>query len=182
MKHLLKILLVISFILPVTLTAQKKDYSGEKGYVSFKDLAKYETENRYTEIILEDNLLKLASKFAKHEDPQLAELISNLKLIQVFVVEVNKNNTTELIEKVNQVNDKLLKSNWERIVRVKDRGENVSILINLDPNADVNGLVVTSFDNRDEATFVNIVGKIDIETISRLSDKWDIPHLDKVHK
>ena len=182
MKQVIKIFLVFSFVMPLMLSAQKKDYSGEIGYVDFKDLSRYETEERYTEIILEDNLLRLAAKFANHEDPQLSELISNLKLVQVFVVEVNRSNMPDLKAKVTAVNDKLMNSKWDRIVRVKDRGENVSVLINIDEETNINGLVVTAFDDNDEATFVNIVGRIDLDTIGRLSDKWDIPHLDKVGK
>lgn len=180
MKRFMKLLLIIAFIVPLTLSAQKKDYSGEKGFISFGDLSKYESGQRYTEIILEDNLLRLAAKFAKHEDPALSEMISGLKLIQVFQVEVNMDNSKELEQRVVTMSDNLMKKDWERIVRIKDGDENVSVLINLDKDANIDGLVVVAFDEGQEATFVNIVGKIDIETIGRLSDKWDIPHLDKI--
>lgn len=182
MKQLIKIFLIFSFVMPLMLSAQKKDYSSEKGYVDFKDLSKYETGEKYMEVILEDNLLKLASKFAKHDDPELAELIANLKLVQVYGVEVNNENAAVLKNRVDGVNNMLMEKKWDRIVRMKDRGENVSVLINVGSGTEVNGLVVTVFDDNKEATFVNIVGKIDLETIGRLTDQWDIPHLDKVGK
>ena len=45
----------------------------------------------------------------------------------------------------------------------------------------IEGLVVTQVQKNGEAVFVNIVGDINLETISRLGSKFDIPGIDDLH-
>jgi hypothetical protein len=42
------------------------------------------------------------------------------------------------------------------------------------------GLVVLALDKPGEAAFVNIVGDINLETIGKLTNRFNIPALDKV--
>ena len=45
----------------------------------------------------------------------------------------------------------------------------------------IEGLVVTQVEKGGEAVFVNIVGDINLETISKLGSKFDIPGIDELH-
>jgi hypothetical protein len=84
--------------------------------------------------------------------------------------------------RLNSIQSSLKNSNWERIVRVREKGEDMSIYLKTDKNSKINGLVVAGVEGDGQAVFVNIVGDIDLEAIGRLSDKFDIPSLDEVHK
>ena len=62
MKTLTKLAVLFVLFLSTAVIAQKKDYSDEPGYVNFGNLANFETEEMVTEVILEDHLLRMASK------------------------------------------------------------------------------------------------------------------------
>ena len=72
------------------------------------------------------------------------------------------------------------KKGWDRIVRMKDRDEAADVYIKTE-NDGIIGLLVTAFNEDDEAAFVNIVGDINLETIGKLGDKFDIPSLDSIN-
>ena len=42
------------------------------------------------------------------------------------------------------------------------------------------GLVIVAMDKEGKATLVNIVGKIDLETIGKLSDQFNFPDVNKM--
>ena len=42
------------------------------------------------------------------------------------------------------------------------------------------GLVIVGMDKNGKATLVNIVGKIDLATIGKLSEQFDFPNIDKM--
>ncbi|MCF8242850.1 MAG: DUF4252 domain-containing protein [Melioribacteraceae bacterium] len=180
MKNLIK-LSVIMLMLTAVLYAQKKDYSGEPGFIEFGDLTSLETTEMVTEVILEEHLLKMVSKLTTSEDMELSELIGGLKLIRVNAFEVNEENASKISDKVKEVDSKLMARNWDRIVRTRSNNESANVYIKTGADDSIVGLVVTAFDSNGEAAFVNIVGKIDLEAIGKLSQKFDIPSLQKVN-
>ena len=177
-------LLINSFITVVVLfsfvTAQQQDYSKETGYLDFGNLEELESGNRVVDVFLEGNLLRLVGKLTEKEDPELAELITGLKLIKAKVLEVTSQNENKLTERFKTIEGQLKKKNWSMLVRVRDEGEFVNVYLKSSGVDKIDGLVVTSIDG-DGAAFVNIVGNINLEAISKLSNKFDIPALDKVH-
>lgn len=186
MKKLITVVMV-ALLAIMTINAQNKsEFPDEPGYVSFGDLSKFMGGDRETEIKLEANMLKMISKLGGDDDPEFKALVSNLKLIHVNAFGIDSKNQKEVMEKINSIDRDLTSQKWERIVKIKDRGENTNIYIL--PSSDyenVLGLVVASVDvNRSkeggEATFVNIVGKINMSQLGKLGDKFNIPTLGKV--
>jgi len=81
------------------------------------------------------------------------------------------------------ISKKLVSKNWDRIVHVKSGDEYTNVFIKSSTSDNnIYGLTVTTYQKDGEASFVNIVGKINLESISRLGAKFDIPSLDKIHK
>jgi len=181
-----KILLIHAIILIAALTyGQKNDYSKYKGYVDFGNLEKFETSEEVVEIVIEEHLLKMVSKLAGNNEPELSSVLEGIKLIKVHTFGVSEDNYTELVDIVKNLNKKLVKNGWDRIVKTRSRDEVVSVFILTSNEESIDGLVVTSVKKGSEAAFVNIVGDINLETIGELSDKFDIPSIgnlnDKKH-
>lgn len=180
MKHLIRILTAL-FLLGSLLTAQDKDYSGEPGYLDFGGFEEFNDRETVTEVVIEENLLRMVSKLAGKDDPELKELLSGLKLIRVNTFGLTDDDGKTLENRIEKLNKNLMNKKWDRIVRTKDRGELANVYIKSDSKDNIIGLVVMALDPNGEAAFVNIVGKIDLETIGRLSDKFEIPSLEKVN-
>ncbi|MCF8259979.1 MAG: DUF4252 domain-containing protein [Melioribacteraceae bacterium] len=179
--RILAILAIFTFAAMININAQQNDYSNEPGYVNFGNLDLADENGSVAEVILEAKLLRMVSKMAKGEDEELANLIAGLKLIVVNSFEVSANNKDKVVDRINSIDKDLNKKSWDRIVRIKGKEENVNIYIKTTPEETIAGLVVAAMDENDQATFVNIVGDIDLETIGRLSDKFDIPNLEKIN-
>jgi len=180
MKQLINIAVVL-LVLSAAIYGQKKDYSAEPGYVDFGSFQSLETGEMVAEVMIEEHLLKMVAKLSKHEDEQLFNLLKGLKLVRVNVFGVTEENEKLIQEKIKKINDKLVGSSWDSIVKYRDKGESANVYIKTSGDDTIVGLVVASFEKNGEAAFVNIVGDIDLETIGRLSEKFDVPGLDKVH-
>ncbi len=184
MKKLIKIIPIIIFLFSINLAAQEKyDYSNDPGYVDFGDLTKFYENNDVTEVLVEKNLLRLVANATKDEDSALFDLLSGLKLVKVNSFKNNGSNKTEIIKKIEDINKKLTSKDWDRIVHVKSGDEYTNVYIKSNSSDDnIEGLVVTTYQNDGEVTFVNIVGKINLESIGRLGKKFDIPSLGDLNK
>ncbi len=181
MKNLIKYFAVLLIISIGTVTAQKRDYTNEPGYVDFGDLSEFEEGEMVAEVFIESYLLKMVGKLTQNEEPELAELIGGLKLIKVNVFGVNEDNIGQINGRVELINKNLANNGWDRIVRVRDGGETANVHIKTNNGEDIVGLVVLAVDENGEAAFVNIVGNINLEIIGKLGEKFDIPSLGDIN-
>ncbi len=184
MKSSIKILFILTFFTLITLNAQDIDYSKLPGYVNFGDLSVFESGDEVTEVLIDHNLLKLVAKFTEgrdEEEKELSNLIGGLQLIRVNTFEVSPSDKQELLARVKEIEKDLRNKNWQRIVRTKSKDEITNIFIKTDnENDNIVGLAIMTLDSLGEASFVNIVGNIDMETVGKLSNKFDIPGLDSL--
>ena len=180
MKTLIKILAVLVLFSATSLIAQETDYSKYAGFANFGDLSVFQDGEMVTEIIIEEKLLRMVAKFTK-DDEELSNLIGGLKLIRVNTFEVTPSNSSELMEKAKLIDKDLLNKKWDRIVKTKSRGEIANIYIKTTGDEEFVGLTVVTVDEDGEAAFVNIVGTINMETLGKLGQKFDIPGLDDIH-
>ena len=178
MKTQFKLFAIIMILLSVSMFAQKKDYSKEPGYIEFGDLSALEEGESFTEVIIEEHLLRMVAKLAKHEEPELEKVLSGLKLIKVNSFEVNDGNIGTIKKKFDAVESKLKGGKWDRIVYSKSKYERAYVYILTKDEELINGLTIATYEIDGEAAFVNIVGDIDLESIGRLSDKFDIPGIE----
>ncbi len=190
MKKFAGLFLTVVLAAVVSVYPQEKiDYSGQPGYVDFGNLAKFMTGDKVTEINLDANMLKMLSHLGDEDSVGFKSVVGGLKLIRVNSFGINDSNEKEIMQKITSIDQHLSGKNWQRIIKVKDKGEytNVYILPSSDYE-DFLGLVVTSIDNKGkhgngrEATFVNIVGKINMSQLGKLGEKFNIPSLGKTNK
>jgi len=181
MKTLINIIAVALIFSTANLFAQEEDYSKYPGYANFGNLAVLEDGEMVTEIIIEEKLLKMVSKFTEN-DVELSDLISGLKLIKVNTFEVTPSNSAELIKRAKLIDQDLMSKNWDRIVKTKSKGEVANVYIKTAGEDEFVGLTVVSIDEGGEAAFVNIVGSIDMDALGKLGQKFDIPGIDDISK
>lgn len=175
----IKVVLFVLLFFTVAVNAQE-EVTKHPGYIDFGSFDGLYDPEQYTEINIEGPLLKLVSN-ATEKDAELSSLLNGLKLIKVYNFEVKNNKGSDVKEKLDRITKKLISEKWERIVKVKDKGEDVGIYIKYSDDK-IAGLTVLSQEQSGEASFINIVGHIDLEVISKLSDKFDIPELDNLKK
>ena len=180
-----KKLLLMSVILGLSFStgfAQKNDYSNYKGFIDFGNLEQFETGEEVTEVLIEEHLIRMVAKLATNEEPELSSVLDGIKLIKVHTFEVSEKNSSELSSKVKEIDKTLMNDGWDRIVRTKSKHEVTNVYILTNNEEKIEGLVVAGFENDGDATFVNIVGDINLETIGELSSKFDIPSIGSIHE
>ena len=180
-----KKLLLMSVILGLSFStgfAQKNDYSNYKGFIDFGNLEQFETGEEVTEVLIEEHLIRMVAKLATNEEPELSSVLDGIKLIKVHTFEVSEKNSSELSSKVKEIDKTLINDGWDRIVRTKSKHEVTNVYILTNNEEKIEGLVVAGFENDGDATFVNIVGDINLETIGELSSKFDIPSIGSIHE
>jgi len=183
MKKLTNLLIILVLVSSATLFAQDESYLSEPGYVNFENLSSlFSEDDLVTEILIEEKLLRMVAKFTdSEEEPELSNLLGGLKLIKVNTFEVNKKDTKQILQNIKIIDKDLRRKKWDRIVKTKSRGEATNVYVKTAGEEDFVGLTVVTMDGN-ETTFVNIVGSIDLETINKLGDKFDIPGLDDIKK
>ena len=182
MKKKLVMMVILMGFLVSTGFAQKNDYSSYKGFIDFGNLEQFETGEEVTEVLIEEHLIRMVAKLATNEEPELSSVLDGIKLIKVHSFEISKENTEKLSNKVKEIDKTLMNEGWDRIVRTKSKEETVNVYILTNNEEKIEGLVVASFEKDGDATFVNIVGDINLETIGELSNKFDIPSIGGIHE
>jgi hypothetical protein len=140
-------------------------------------------KGEFVEVNLSSAMLKFAARIAARQEPEVAEMIRNLKSIRVNVVGLDDTNRAATVEQIEGVRRKLEAQGWTKMVTVRERngGDNVDVHVKQRGEESIDGLVVTVLDRKGEAVFVNIVGNINADQLAQIADKFDIEPLRKVH-
>ena len=123
-------------------------------------------------------MLKLAAIFAKHEDPEIAEIISNLEHVQVNIIGMGDANRDAATDRIEGIRSDLDEQGWARIVTVRENaGDNIAVFIKQAEDDSIQGMVVTIISGDGEAVLVNVVGNVQLEQIARLGHRLNIDPL-----
>ncbi|NVM03576.1 MAG: DUF4252 domain-containing protein [Candidatus Helarchaeota archaeon] len=179
MKKLILLFIFSTFIgynIPYSSAQEQKDYKEIPGYIDFDNLDFFKDKEKKVEVSIKAPLLKFASKITDKENPEVSKLIENLELIKVDVYPIDTTETDEVKSIVNRISKELESKDWERMVRVKEKNEQVEIFTKF-ANDQLSGFVVMAVSKK-EAVFVNIIGNIDPAQLGKLGGKFNIPKLD----
>ncbi|HTT64089.1 MAG TPA: DUF4252 domain-containing protein [Bryobacteraceae bacterium] len=132
------------------------------------------------DVSLSGNMLKLAVKFLSDEDKdqaQVKKLVAGLQGIYVKSFEFKNKGDYSAVD-VESLRAPLRTAEWERIVGVHstEDGEDVEVYIR-NAGKGVGGLAIIATEAK-ELTLVNIVGNIDLETLSELGGQFGIPEVE----
>lgn len=179
MKPILRYLPILA-LLTCTANAQSDDYKNHPGYVDFGNTAEFETGASFTEVFIQDPLLKFVAAVSKEVEPQFADMLANLALIRVLVFEADNGLTESLSAHMETLIERMHAEQWQQVVRVKKPDESVGVYLKLEDEEKIVGLCVIVNVEGNERVFVNIVGYIDLELIARLGQKFAIPVLEEL--
>ena len=172
MKNFKRILSISILTLLFTASA----YANSNGQIDFDDLSFYYGEPK-VEINLSASLMNMVGSFSKSDDPELAEILSNLEFIKVRVYNLN-GKVDKANAAIDSVSKQLRAEKWETLVTVNDNEENQKVRIfSRSTNNVIDGIVVMVVSPQKEAgeaVFINIVGQIDPNKIAKITDNLDI--------
>lgn len=150
------------------------------GYVDFEALDCIGDREAKIEVYLRANMLKLIGDFVRTEDPELYDMINKLLLVRVLVFDVEYDRVDDCVADSKKTVKDLDRRGWERIVRVTEDDEVVYVYLKPSKEYEsINGILVIAFED-DEAVFVNIVGEIHPDDVSRLGEHFDIDELNGI--
>ena len=130
-----------------------------------------------TDVNLDGAMLKLASKFMNDdgdEDRRIGEMVKKLKGIYIKSFEFDKEGQYTDAD-VESIREQLRGPGWKKMVNVRSKRdkENAEIYVLGDEN-NMQGLVILAAESK-ELTVVDIVGPIDLDTLSELGGHMGIP-------
>jgi hypothetical protein len=155
--------------------------SSAPGYVDFGALVP-SAEGKFVEVNLPEGLLKFAAALTAKQEPQAADVIRNLRHVQVNVIELSDANRAGTVERVQAIRHELEGRGWSQIVNVREppKGDDVQIYAKTRGEEAVEGLVVTVISGTREVVLVNIVGDIKPDQIATLAERFNIEPLKKI--
>ena len=168
MKLFNAMLAALVIAVPALAGDETEDLSDRPGYVDFSTLATDYGEPRVM-VDLGSSLLQLVSAMS-HEDPVAKEALSNLDSVRIHVYRTD-GELAPAQERIDHVNKILSADAWEKIVRVREPGEQVDIYVKHSEER-VHGVTVMALDG-EEAVFINILGSIDPEQLATVVGKFD---------
>lgn len=171
-------LILLLFNKPYISSQENEDFKNQPSYIDFNQFDFFKNHEKKVEIYLRPSILKFAAKAALKEDPELSNLLENIKLISVNVFQIDDKNIQDIKIIINDVSKKLKSKNWENVVSVKDKKDYVEIFTQIDKDK-FSGFVIMAVNGK-EAVFVNVVGDIRPEQLEKLSGKFNIPNLTKM--
>lgn len=146
---------------------------------------KFEDIDGVTSVVVTQKAFSLMSKIGSESDDEYMELIKNIESLKVFATE-----SAEVAKQMEAAAKSYLKTaNLEELMRVKDGDSNVTIYVKEGKSADfVSELfmfVKDSENSSKESVIISLTGNIDLNQVSKLTQKMDLPggeHLEKAGK
>lgn len=143
-----------------------------------KFFSNYENDPEFSVVYVSPKMFKMVSKVTGEEaEDDMAKVIKNLKGLTVLTTEKNG------LKYYNEAIGKIPVQEYEELVKVRDKGENVKILTKNSNNDSIVHELLILVGGQDEFALVSFVGDINLNDISKLAEKIDIKgaeHLKKV--
>ena len=175
-KHSLKFILLSMFILlPMATHAQD-------ARLQFEKLNGLETRARdVVEVNIDGKLLDLAkrvtAKSGDEDAKKVVQAISGLKGIYVRVYNFANENEYNMTD-VDEIRAQLNAPGWEKLANVRSKKNNQKVDVYTMFTGDLMSGVAIVVSESKSIAVVNVIGPIDIELLTELSGKLNIPKID----
>jgi len=159
----------------------RADVAAERAKIDQAVLARLAAKaDQAVDVTLDQPMLQAASQFLNSRDPQQAQakkLVGKLQGVYVHSYEFSKAGQYSAGD-VESLRTPFQNGQWSRVVNVRSKrdGENVDVYLKKGAEGKIGGLVVIAM-KPTEVTFVNILGEIDPEDLTKLGGQFGIPAL-----
>ncbi|HWY74889.1 MAG TPA: DUF4252 domain-containing protein [Verrucomicrobiae bacterium] len=150
------------------------------GQVDFGSFSPPKGDGEFVEVNVPTGLITMASKLVEKDEPEVAKILSGLKLVRVNVIGIDEDNRAELQKRAQKIRKDLSGKGWERIVTAQQKDQDVSVYLKIDDKGAVQGLAAVVLAGKDQAVFANIVGEIRPEQLAMLGEKLHIDPLKEI--
>jgi hypothetical protein len=169
-KIVLTLMLCLAALAAVAGRAQSLE--SEPGYVPAEKLDLFPSDKVSVEINLEGPLLHMVAAATK-DDPAFSSVMAGLKSIKLQVFPLKGEDAGAVKTKIERAVKWLEGRGWRSTMRVRDQGQETFIYLK-ESDGKVQGLTLLSFDPKDEAVFINIVGRIDPAQIGSIAQNFHV--------
>jgi hypothetical protein len=163
-------------------SAAQENLADLPGYFEFDPAAVFGEGASSFEIRLEGPLLSMMANATKNKEPDLAELLNNLKLVRVHIAPMATGDSDSVAANMNSLIERLETSGWSRVMKMREPDGRQA----LDAFMKMKGEKVEGFtlfvlgggdalgsgEHGPEGVFINIVGEIDPEKLGALAAKF----------
>jgi hypothetical protein len=163
-----KPILVLTLLLALAAAAGRaQTLESQPGYVPIEKLDLFPPDKVSVEINLEGPLLHMVAAATK-DDPAFSAVMAGLKSIKLQVFPLKGEDAGATKAKIERAAKWLEARGWQSTMRVRDQGQETYIYLK-ETGGKVDGLTLLSFDPKEEAVVINIVGRIDPAQIGSIA-------------
>lgn len=161
--------LTLTAVLAVLLAvpALAEDITKLPGYVDLDWISIPSGATEIQDIRLDPLLAGLAAG-GSDTDPALNQALAMVKSVRVKSFSLAGVDEASVAVDVKKLQDRLAKNTWQRLIYVKEGEETVTVST-LNHAGKLAGLMVLTYEPGDSATFINVVGDLDLTTLLRLA-------------
>lgn len=173
---------IMKFALLIVLASAPIAVNGQSARLNFEKLNGLETKARdVVEVNVEGKLLDMAKRvLAKMQDQdakKVAQAINGLQAIYVRAYNFEKEGEYNLAD-VDEIRAQLQAPGWEKVANVRSKRNNQKVdVFTMFEGSKMSGVAVIVSDIKSIAV-VNVIGPIDIDLLTELSGKLNIPRID----
>lgn len=157
--------------------AAQQSPESHPGYFPLDELGIVDPDASSVDINLQGAMLRLVGAAVLQEEPELAELVSQMQAMRVLVAPVDDLDPEKTRAALARGVSSLEEQGWQRVVRVKEDDEQVHVYLK-EIEGRIEGLTLFVFEPHDEMTLINIAGRIDVDLLGALSQAFDVPTLE----
>lgn len=158
---------------PWTANAQQ-DLSGDPGFVDFSQQQTFDDKDVEIQISVKDPLIKLVAEATRESDPALADVLGQLKAVEVNVYNVTQARRDAVRGEIDRQARQLEKGGWTEAIAIRIRGATGHVFLRFVDEKPVGLAAMYLDDGKGDAVFVNIVGQIDAAQVGRLASKFKL--------
>jgi len=175
----IKIILILLAVCAQLNFAQQTDIKKDPGYFDFSEFSSLRSGEVINEVYLEEALLKMVAGLAGDDKNNVGDIVSGLKLVKVQEFMINEKDLEKAGKTIESMDKDLLAKNWVRIIKSRNKDNFSNVYVKPVPGDGYGGLVITTLSGEGKAAVVNIVGKVDLESIGKLSKQFNLPSTEK---
>lgn len=158
------------------------DLSAEPGFVDFGGNAFFAEEDLDVHISVKDPMIQLVAAASRDSDPELADVLSPLKAVDVYVYKVGDNRNDDVSEEISRQAKELSGSGWSEAITIRTRAARGHVFLRMAESTAVGVAALYLDETASEAVYLNIVGAIDPLEIGRLAAKFNLDPLSEAVK